>query len=133
MRTLIAEVGTQGPPGAGALVNAALQTPGSPAFQIVTGTDVPIDCLTGRVPLLAPASPSDGALFAVTDVYGATNSNPCPILPQGPSGIAIWDDITSSYVTAAPGGFIQGISGVAQQFVFKFYAKLGTAGLWVQL
>jgi hypothetical protein len=129
----IVERWNQGVPGVGAVTNAALQTPGNPAFQIVTATDVPIDCREGRVPLLAPANPTDGALFAVTDVYGATNGNPCPILPQGPTGIAIWDDITSSYVSAAPGGFVQGISGQPQQFFFKFYAKLGTAGLWIQL
>lgn len=105
---------TPGPAGPGFLATAADAVPGGNPTQIVAGTFVGADCRTGPVIMTAPVAPTDGQMFAVSDLYGQSSVSPIIVNSSG-VGVTIanpsWSGVGSLYGASAsmaqPGAPVQ--------------------------
>lgn len=111
---------TPGPAGPGFLSTVADAVPAGNPTQIIAGTFVGADCRTGPVVLTAPVAPTDGAMFGVADLYGASVANPITINASG-VGVTIANPL-------GPTGSLYGASASmaqsgAQVQVWRYHAS----------
>lgn len=109
-----------GIPGPGAFSAAADLVPAASPFQGVSGQLVPCDVRAGPVTVQFPVGPTDGALFAVSDIYGLSSVNPVRLVAEG-VGVTIADP--SSPGPGTTYGAVASLSGQLPQVTWRYSAS----------